>query len=171
MSGSSCHPEECIPRLVIVLLSANCFLDGRMDENVQPYRFSGWRFCQTSVHLSPPDTSASRCECCEQEGTGWGGEKRSGLIHTIVIRSVRRMWREPKLRGYVSIPTRLLFVILAWVWTSPCHLSPSSQAAARANHRGGCRGSRERNTLPWEQVIMRMRLGRINQLAQPTQAY
>lgn len=49
----------------------------------------------------------------------WGGEKRIGLIHTIVIRSLRWIRREPKLRGYVSILPRLLFVILALVWASP----------------------------------------------------
>lgn len=41
MSGFSCHPEEYNPRLVIILLSVNCFLDGIMDNNVQTYRFSG----------------------------------------------------------------------------------------------------------------------------------
>lgn len=41
MSGFSCHAEECNPRLVIVLVTVNCFLDGIMDKNVQTYRFSG----------------------------------------------------------------------------------------------------------------------------------
>lgn len=33
MSGFSCHPEECNPRPVIILLSVNCFPDGIMDNN------------------------------------------------------------------------------------------------------------------------------------------
>lgn len=98
-------------------------------------------------------------------GRGGGEKKRIGLIFTVAIRSLRRIRREPTLEDYVSILPRLLSVIPAWVWASPRHLSPSSQSTGEAAV------ERERNMLPWEQVLMRMRLGRINQLARPTQAY
>lgn len=104
-------------------------------------------------------------------GDGGGGGERIGLIHTIVIRSLRRIRHKAKLRGYVSLLPRLPFVILALVWASPRHLSPKQSSCREGEARGRLQGSRERNTLPWEQVIMRVRLGRINQLAHPTQAY
>lgn len=107
-----------------------------------------------SVRLSLPSISASHCEYCEHEGVGWwwwgeGGEKkRIGLIHTIVIRSLRGIEHEAKLKDYASILPRLLFVILALVWASPCHLSPSSQTAGRAKHREGCRGAWRETSYP-----------------------
>lgn len=97
---------------------------------------------------------------------GDGGEKWINSRHC--YQTTEADTTRAKLRGYASLLPGLLFVILALVWASPCHLSPSSRAAGRAKHTGGLQGSRERNTLPWEQVIMRMRLGRINQLAHPT---
>lgn len=111
-----------------------------------------------------------------RERGGWGGlqrerEKRIGLMHTIVMRSLRWIQHETKLRGDVSLLPRLLFVILALVWASPRHLSPKQSRCREGKAHGRLQGSQERNTLPWEQVIMRVRLGRINQLAHPTQAY
>lgn len=97
-----------------------------------------------SARLSPPDTSASRCEYCEHEGMG----EEKNIIHTIVNSSLRRIRHEAKLRGYVSILPRRLFVILALVWASPCHLSPSSQAAGRAKHPGGCREAERQTRCP-----------------------
>lgn len=79
---------------------------------------------------------------------GVGEKKRFGLIRTIVIRSLRRIQREPTLKDYVSIPPQLLFVIPALVWASPCHLSPSSQTAGRAKHRGGCSEAERETCFP-----------------------
>lgn len=79
---------------------------------------------------------------------GEGEKKRIGLIFTIVIRSLRRIQREPTLKDYVSILPRLLFVIPALVWASPCHLSPGSQTAGRAKHRGGCSGAGRETCFP-----------------------
>lgn len=76
---------------------------------------------------------------------GEGEKKRIGLIFTVVIRSLRRIRREPTLKDYVSVLPRLLSVIPARVWASPCHLSPSIQTTGRPKHRGGCSGAGEKH--------------------------
>lgn len=123
-----------------------------------------------SVRLSPPGTSASHCEYCEHEGMG-GEKKRIGLIHTIVIRSLRWIRHELKLGDYVSILPELQLVIPALVWVSPLPPVPRAFKLREGEAHGRLQRSWERNKLPWEQVIMRTRLGRINQLAHPKQAY
>lgn len=107
--------------------------------NVQTHQFSGWRSCQTSVHLSPPDTSASHCEYCEHKM----GERGRG-------RSELKIWYD------CPVPLQLRSIIPAKIWDSPSHLSPGGQTAGiEGQHMGGCGGDLERYMLPWEQVIIK----------------
>lgn len=94
-------------------------------------------------------------------------------MHTIVMRSLRWIQREAKLRGDVSLLPWLLFCYpgLGLGLSSPPVPPQAVKLQGGQSTWEADRGSRERNTLPWEQVIMRVRLGRINQLAHPAQAY
>lgn len=84
-----------------------------------------------SVRLSPPDTSASRCECCKHGG----GEREKWINSCHCYQTTEADTTQAKLRGYASLLPGLLFVILALVWASPCHLSPSRGQGGKAHGR------------------------------------